>query len=347
MNTWQYSTCRGRLVRDGCGGRVRLVERIKPRWLSRMRRPWACRVERYERREVDRDDDILVKYTTRCDERIERELEAVKRLKKTEIVRNSAVLLPEPVFVQGGRIRGRGLVTPWQAGGTLWHVLTQSLVSHERIATLLCRSTRVLRGLHSIAAQPSAAEREAGERRLAESLSPNAGDACAAQAAAPILGSVLRDRLKEECGASWCWTHGDCFAYQCLLADFTLSQVRLCDWESARVDRTGLYDAAQLWASLELAIAMNPALAPHLPAFWDRFQEGYGRDLGDTALFRVLEIQALIRLSPRTRKHKVVVPRIREPSAAGRAPVGHAMIVFDALYRRKLAELSEVLHAEA
>ncbi|MCC5888538.1 MAG: hypothetical protein JJT88_19045 [Gammaproteobacteria bacterium] len=304
-----YSELRQRMLRTPTHA-LSLVTRIKPSLgiLGRLRRPWRFRVERYRPEGTDGSVDIAVKYALGSHKRIENEKRAITQLKRCGAESFSGLMFPETVTVEGLWAQGIGLVTPWKDGGTLSDRISAGSAEPAHLARLFEQCSRALRSLHDVPIGDAEVNEPAEKPLMGPGGAALVGDPLMAALVEPVLRTISFESLESNLEPSACWAHGDCFGYQFFLDQCGGGMPWLCDWETARVRRTGLGDLAQLWASIELALAMDPSLSPHLPLLWEAFQEGYDRDLEGNLCFRVLELKALVRFSPRTWKFAVVVP---------------------------------------
>ena len=358
MKHLKYSELRDRLILSSTvtvpqgGGerlpsthRLRLVARIKPsvRLLGHIRRPWRfLRVEHYHPEGTDGSSDIAVKYALGVNPRIESEVRALEHLKESGASEGTGLLFPEIVKVVGVWASGTALVSPWKPRGTVADIVREGTTDPVKLAQLLKQCSRALRRLHDIPVASTVARTLPPFRHLGPVGGALEGDPAAAALVEPVLRNIPVDRVVSNLQSSASWVHGDCFAYQFVLDGDGAPW--LLDWEGARVSWSGLSDLAQLWTSFELAVLLNADLASHIATFWHAFQEGYGRDLDADPYFRVLELRALVRFSPRMPKFGVVVPTCvaspgREISASSGVLSNRVRSTYELLVKRRMQEL--------
>jgi hypothetical protein len=343
MTGLRYSEFRDRLLRSSTH-RLRLVARIKPSigLLGRIRNPWRFRVERYHLEGTDESNDVAVKYALGADALIEREVHALELIKESGATEGAGLLFPEIVKVAGLWATGTALVNPWKPGGTLEDIVREGTANPVELAELLKQCSRALRRLHDVSVPPAAACALPAFPLLGPGRGALEGDPAAAALVEPVLRNIPVNRLESRLENSASWVHADCFAHQFVLDRDGAPW--LLDWGGLQVSRSGLSDLAQLWASLELAVLLSANLAPHISTFWNAVQEGYERELDKDTYFRVLELQALVRFSPRTSKFGAVVPtRVAFPDratiASSSVPSDGVLSKYESLVRRRKQEL--------
>lgn len=307
-DSWTYSFIRDRLVNGPNGIRLKLEKRVKPELSIRLKNPRVSRVDQYTLVQNESSTRVAIKFAPSSDTRISSEVEAVRKLSEFVGTNDSGILIPDVICVKGTWSEGAGLISPWKENGTLWESVRDETTEIYQLRRLVKACARVLRSLHSI----PVSSKDIADNRLSipESIStvPNAGDKAAQIRVGRVFAQLRNRAVSYGPNISYYWTHGDCFSYQFLRGNEGDQPVWLCDWETLRPSRSGLHDLAQLWASLEIAITLNPRLRAHVEDLWNSFQAGYECRLEESIVFRVLELQALLRFSPRCRKFVDVVP---------------------------------------
>lgn len=327
---YTFSWSRNRLVGDG----LELVERIKPgvrrRLLRCLLRPRHLRVERYR----TGHDDNAVKYAPGRNARLDCEIDNVTRLAAVGAPRSAGLLWGDSIRVTSCVSAGRGVLTPWMSGGNLKQVLQAEPVDPGRLLDLFRDAGKILRTLHDLPVDVLPANSGPSPRAYAQALlQPHCGheiDQCVAQ---PALASVPVERLLDELGSARRIVHGDCFPYQFLID--SSRRIVLSDWETARVDYTGYCDVAQFLGVMQIALTLNESLHALIDNARTHFQEGYAEDLENSVLAKVMEIQALIRFSPRCALFKLLIPML-----PGSERAGH-QVRYDTLLRERVDALRE------